>query len=180
MEINFIFSFRVALPRKPETSTVQSLPSISQYDETAKGISPSGFLSVENVALIGCIAEALDNTLSKRYQALKSQGVNFIPSTQTAVNFARREFDSFVEDKIRNLDSKEKARIRTEVKNAYPEIIESFRRGVEFSGNIGLDDVLEKCKKCFCTNILPKDEVSTCLSGLQIDKVNTLRACLEK
>ncbi|GFR18369.1 uncharacterized protein TNCT_13611, partial [Trichonephila clavata] len=129
-----LFSFRAALPRKPESSTMQSLPSVSQHNETAK-----------------------DNTLSKRYQALKSQGVNFIPSTQTAVNFARRKFDSFVEDKIRNLNSKEKARIRAEVKNAYPEIIESFRRGVEFSGNIGLDDVLEKCKRCFCTNILPNN-----------------------
>ncbi|AOV88152.1 hypothetical protein WH35_02200, partial [Wolbachia endosymbiont of Drosophila incompta] len=80
-------------------------------------------------------------------------------------------FDSFVEGKIRNLDSKEQARIRVELKGAYPEIIASLERGVEFSGNVGLDNVLEKCKKCFCTNILPKDKVSTCLSEIGVTKL---------
>ncbi|VVC42797.1 Ankyrin repeat-containing domain [Cinara cedri] len=127
---------------------------ISQHNKITRNSSSSSFLSAENISVVVCVAEALGNTSSKRYQGLKSQGVNFVPSIQTAVNFARKEFDSFVEDKIKNLDSKEKARIRTEIKNAYPEIIESFRRGVEFSGNIGLDDALKKCKKCFCTNIL--------------------------
>ncbi|WP_395463691.1 hypothetical protein [Wolbachia endosymbiont of Cantharis cryptica] len=86
-----------------------------------------------------------------------------------------RRFDSFVEGKIRNLGSKEQTRIRIEIKDAYPEITASLERGVEFSGNVGLDNVLEKCKKCFCINVLPKDKVSTCFSDVGVTKLgNTL------
>lgn len=99
-----------------------------------------------------------------------SKGVEVVPSRRVAVEFALKKFNSFVEDKIRNLDSKEQARIRVELKDAYPEITASLERGVEFSGNVGLDNVLEKCKKCFCTNVLPK-EVSTCLSDIGVTKL---------
>ncbi|QJT94912.1 ankyrin repeat domain-containing protein [Wolbachia endosymbiont of Diaphorina citri] len=128
------------------------------------------FLNNENIALANCVADALDNTPSRRYQDLMSKGVEVVPSRRVAVEFALKKFNSFVEDKIRNLDSKEQARIRVELKDAYPEITASLERGVEFSGNVGLDNVLEKCKKCFCTNVLPK-EVSTCLSDIGVTKL---------
>lgn len=128
------------------------------------------FLNNENIALASCVADALDNTPSRRYQDLMSKGVEVVPSRRVAVEFALKKFNSFVEDKIRNLDSKEQARIRVELKDAYPEITASLERGVEFSGNVGLDNVLEKCKKCFCTNVLPK-EVSTCLSDIGATKL---------
>ncbi|WP_341812896.1 ankyrin repeat domain-containing protein [Wolbachia endosymbiont (group A) of Cephus spinipes] len=132
----------------------------------------NNFLNNENIALANCVADALDNTPSRRYQNLISKGIEVIPSRKVAVEFALRKFDSFVEGKIRNLDSKEQARIRVELKGAYPEIIASLERGVEFSGNVGLDDVLEKCKKCFCTNVpTKKDKVSTCLSEIGITKL---------
>ncbi|WP_419198621.1 ankyrin repeat domain-containing protein [Wolbachia endosymbiont of Rhagoletis cingulata] len=131
----------------------------------------NNFLNNENIALANCVADALDNTPSRRYQNLISKGIEVIPSRTVAVEFALRKFDSFVEGKIRNLDSKEQARIRVELKGAYPEIIASLERGVEFSGNVGLDNVLEKCKKCFCTNVLPKDKVSTCLSEIGVTKL---------
>ena len=142
-------------------------------NNTPQGISAvslNNFLNSENIALASCIADALDDTPSRRYQDLISKGVEVVPSNRFAVEFALKKFNSFVEDKIRNLKSKEQARIRVELKDAYPEIIASLERGVEFSGNIGLDDVLEKCKECFCTNILPKDKVTTCLSDVGIAK----------
>ncbi|MFP3024824.1 MAG: hypothetical protein ACEY3L_00680, partial [Wolbachia sp.] len=133
------------------------------------------FLNNENIALASCVADALDNTPSRRYQGLMSKGVEVVPSSRVAVEFALKKFNSFVEDKIRNLESKEQARIHVELKDAYPEIIASLERGVEFSGNVGLDNVLEKCKKCFCINVLPKDKVSTCLSDVGVTKLgNTL------
>ncbi|MGL9761743.1 MAG: ankyrin repeat domain-containing protein [Wolbachia sp.] len=133
------------------------------------------FLNNENIALASCVADALDDTPSRRYQNLISKGVEVVPSRKVAVEFALRKFDLFVEGKIRNLGSKEQARIRVELKDTYPEITASLERGVEFSGNVGLDNVLEKCKKCFCTNVLPKDKVSTCLSDIGVIKlVNNL------
>ncbi|MFP3032786.1 MAG: ankyrin repeat domain-containing protein, partial [Wolbachia sp.] len=129
------------------------------------------FLNNENIALASCVADALGDTPSRRYQNLISKGVEVIPSREVAVEFALRKFDSFVEGKIRNLGSKEQARIRIEIKDAYPEITASLERGVEFSGNVGLDNVLEKCKKCFCINVLPKDKVSTCLSDVGVTKL---------
>ncbi|MCJ7454469.1 MAG: ankyrin repeat domain-containing protein [Wolbachia endosymbiont of Homalodisca vitripennis] len=129
------------------------------------------FLNNENIALASCVADALDNIPSRRYQGLMSKGVEVVPSRRVAVDFALKKFNSFVEDKIRNLESKEQARIRVELKGAYPEIIAGLERGVEFSGNVGLDNVLEKCKKCFCTNVLPKDKVSTCLSEIGVTKL---------
>ncbi|QMV46540.1 hypothetical protein HC358_03795 [Wolbachia pipientis] len=135
----------------------------------------NNFLNNENIALASCVADALDDTPGRRYQNLISKGVEVIPSREVAVEFALRKFDSFVEGKIRNLGSKEQARIRVEIKDAYPEITASLERGVEFSGNVGLNNVLEKCKKCFCTNVLPKDKVSTCLSDVGVTKLgNTL------
>ena len=121
-------------------------------DDTANSVSTgwSNFLNSENVALVSCIADALDNTSSRHYQDLiSSKGVKVLPSVESAVRFGWEKFNLFVESKIENLDSKEQARIRVELEKAYPEIAESFKRGVEFSGNVGLDDVLEKCKKCF-------------------------------
>ncbi len=112
------------------------------------------FLNNENTALISCIADALDNTPSKRYQNLRSKGVEVVPNIQTAVNFALNKFKKFVEEKIGGLNTGEQSRIYTELRNVYPEIIASLEREAEYSGNIGLDDVLEKCKKCFCENIL--------------------------
>nr|WP_253309125.1 ankyrin repeat domain-containing protein [Rickettsia endosymbiont of Ceutorhynchus assimilis] len=145
-----------------------------ENNNAPKSISAVGwnnFLNSENVALASCVADALDNTPSRRYQNLISKGVEVVPSSRVAVEFALKKFSSFVEGKIRNLDSKEQARIRVELKDAYPEITASLERGVEFSGNIGLDDVLEKCKKCFCTNVLPKDKISTCLSDVGVTKL---------
>jgi hypothetical protein len=133
-------------------------------------VSLNNFLNSENIALASCIADALNDTPSRRYQDLISKGVEVVPSSRVAVEFAHKKFNSFVEDKIRNLESKEQARIRVELKDAYPEIIARLERGVEFSGNIGLDDVLEKCKECFCKNILPKDKVTSCLSDVGIVK----------
>nr|CAH7713500.1 unnamed protein product [Callosobruchus chinensis] len=129
------------------------------------------FLNNENIALASCVADALDNTPSRRYQGLMSKGVEVVPSSRVAVEFALKKFNSFVEDKIRNLESKEQARIHVELKDAYPEIIASLERGVEFSGNVGLDNVLEKSKKRFCANVLQKDKVSTCLSGVGVTKL---------
>ncbi|WP_447933209.1 ankyrin repeat domain-containing protein [Wolbachia endosymbiont of Dactylopius coccus] len=131
----------------------------------------NNFLNNENIALASCVVDTLDDTSSKRYQNLISKGVEVVPNNKIAVEFALRKFDSFVEGKIRNLGSKEQARIRVELKDAYPEITASLERGVEFSGNVGLDNVLEKCKKCFCTNVLPKDKVLTCLSDVGVTKL---------
>ena len=140
-------------------------------NNTPQGISAvslNNFLNSENIALASCIADALDDTPSRRYQDLINKGVEVVPSSRVAVEFALKNSNSFVEDKIRNVESKEKARIHVELKDAYPEIIASLERGVEFSGNIGLDNVLEKCKECFCMNVLPKDKVSTCLPDVGI------------
>ncbi len=104
-----------------------------ENNNAPKSISAVGwnnFLNSENVALASCVADALDNTSSRRYQNLISKGVEVVPSSKVAVEFALRKFDSFVEGKIRNLDSKEQARIHVELKDAYPEIIASLERGV--------------------------------------------------
>ncbi len=128
-------------------SSSSTVPNISQHKqyEATEGSSPSSFLSDENIAFVACLAKALDNTsnISTFYQTSRGEGVEFFPSTQSAVKYACDRFDSFVEKKIRNLDPREQKRIRAKLKDAYPEIIESFRRGVEFRGNVGLDDVLE-------------------------------------
>lgn len=119
----------------------------------------SNFLSNENTALAHCIADIMDNHPIKRYQDLKSKGVEVAPNSNTAVNWALERFNEFVERKINGLSVKEKQVIRTKLKDVYPEITASLYRGFEYSGNVGLGDVLEKCKECFCENILsPKSE----------------------
>lgn len=134
--------------------SVQGLPDVSQHNEATKISSTGSFLSSENIALVACVANALDDTSSKRYHDLKSKRVKVIPSTDGAVKFALKKFKLFIEDKIKNLNSEEKGKMHAELKGAYLEIVASLRRGVEFNGNVGLDDVLEKCNKCFCENIL--------------------------
>ncbi|MFT4327777.1 MAG: hypothetical protein AB3P07_04135 [Wolbachia pipientis] len=178
----------ISWAKKLAASTFSIIPALpSQYNIADKNnvksdnknipqtVGWNKFLNNENIALASCVADALDNTPRRRYQGLMSKGVEVVPSRRVAVDFALKKFNSFVEDKIRNLESKEQARIHVELKDAYPEIIASLERGVEFSGNVGLDNVLEKCKKCFCTNVLPKDKVSTCLSDVGVTKLrNTL------
>ncbi|WCR57690.1 MAG: Phosphocholine transferase AnkX [Wolbachia endosymbiont of Ctenocephalides felis wCfeJ] len=168
--LGILFSSKVALPG--ESYTAQSLPNTSQHGEAIKSSRPISFLShilsPANITAAGCIADALDKTASKRYQNLISKEVEVVPSVDVAVRFALKKFDSFIEDKIKNLSLKERARVRAELKNAYPEIVESFKRGVEFSGNVGLDNVLKECKKCFCKNVLGEDKVSTCFSNVEV------------
>lgn len=136
--------------------------------KTISAIGLNNVLNSENIAFAGCVANALDNTPSRRYQNLVNKGIKVLPSKKVAVEFALKEFDSFVEGKIRNLDLKEQTRIRAELKDAYPKITASLERGVEFSGNVGLGNILEKVKKCFCSNVLPKNKVSTCLSDVGV------------
>ncbi|QMV46176.1 hypothetical protein HC358_03815 [Wolbachia pipientis] len=174
----------ISWAKKLAASTFSIIPALpSQYNIADKNnvksdnknipqtVGWNKFLNNENIALASCVADALDNTPSRRYQGLMSKGVEVVPSRRVAVDFALKKFNSFVEDKIRNLESKEQARVRVELKDAYPEIIASLERGVEFSGNVGLDNVLEKSKKRFCTNFLQKDKVSTCLSGIGVTKL---------
>uniref|UniRef100_UPI003342A428 ankyrin repeat domain-containing protein n=1 Tax=Wolbachia endosymbiont (group B) of Pilophorus perplexus TaxID=3066160 RepID=UPI003342A428 len=170
------FSIIPALPSQYNIADKNNVKSDNKnIPQSTSSVGWNKFLNNENIALASCVADALDNTPSRRYQGLMSKGVEVVPSSRVAVEFALKKFNSFVEDKIRNLESKEQARIHVELKDAYPEIIASLERGVEFSGNVGLDNVLEKCKKCFCTNVLPKDKVSTCLSEIGVTKLgNTL------
>ncbi|WCR59753.1 MAG: Phosphocholine transferase AnkX [Wolbachia endosymbiont of Ctenocephalides felis wCfeF] len=169
------FSIIPALPAQYNIADKNNVKSDNKnIPQSTASVDWNNFLNNENIALASCVADALDDTSSKRYQNLISKGVEVVPNSKIAVEFALRKFDSFVEGKIRNLGSKEQARIHVELKDAYPEIIASLERGVEFSGNVGLDNVLEKCKKRFCTNVLPK-EVSTCLSDIGVTKLgNTL------
>lgn len=171
--INSIFSRMGASTAAALSNLFYNAPALPSVQQSIvhSASSPNSFLSSENIAFASCVAEFLDNTPSKRFQDLTSKGIKVVPDINIAVRFTLKKFDSFVEKKIRDLDSKEQDRIRTEVKSAHSEIVESFRRGVEFSGNIGLDDVLEKCKECFCTNVLPKDKVSTCLSDIGVTKL---------
>jgi hypothetical protein len=81
-------------------------------------VSLNNFLNSKNIAFASCIADALDDTPSRCYQDLISKGVEVVPSNRVAVEFALKKFNSFVEDKIRNLESKEQARIRVELKDA--------------------------------------------------------------
>ncbi|WP_425385309.1 ankyrin repeat domain-containing protein [Wolbachia endosymbiont (group B) of Schoenobius gigantella] len=167
-----IFSIIPALPSQYNIADKNNVKSDNKkIPQSTSSVGWNKFLNNENIALASCVADALDNTPSRRYQGLMSKGVEVVPSSRVAVEFALKKFNSFVEDKIRNLESKEQARIHVELKDAYPEIIASLERGVEFSGNVGLDNVLEKCKKCFCTNVLPKDKVSTCLSDVGVTKL---------
>lgn len=166
------FSIIPALPSQYNIADKNNVKSDNKnIPQSTSSVGWNKFLNNENIALASCVADALDNTPSRRYQGLMSKGVEVVPSSRVAVEFALKKFNSFVEDKIINLESKEQARIRVELKDAYPEITASLERGVEFSGNVGLDNVLEKCKKCFCTNVLPKDKVSTCLSGVGVTKL---------
>ncbi len=166
------FSIIPALPSQYNIADKNNVKSDNKkIPQSTSSVGWNKFLNNENIALASCVADALDNTPSRRYQGLMSKGVEVVPSSRVAVEFALKKFNSFVEDKIRNLESKEQARIHVELKDAYPEIIASLERGVEFSGNVGLDNVLEKCKKCFCTNVLPKDKVSTCLSEIGVTKL---------
>ncbi|WP_353283576.1 ankyrin repeat domain-containing protein [Wolbachia endosymbiont (group A) of Pogonocherus hispidulus] len=170
------FSIIPALPSQYNIADKNNVKSDNKnIPQSTSSVGWNKFLNNENIALASCVADALDNTPSRRYQGLMSKGVEVVPSSRVAVELALKKFNSFVEDKIRNLESKEQARIHVELKDAYPEIIASLERGVEFSGNVGLDNVLEKCKKCFCINVLPKDKVSTCLSDVGVTKLgNTL------
>ncbi|WP_353287768.1 ankyrin repeat domain-containing protein [Wolbachia endosymbiont (group B) of Gerris lacustris] len=166
------FSIIPALPSQYNVADKNNVKSDNKnIPQSTASVGWNKFLNNENIALASCVADALDNTPSRRYQGLMSKGVEVVPSSRVAVEFALKKFNSFVEDKIRNLESKEQARIRVELKDAYPEIIASLERGVEFSGNVGLDKVLEKSKKRFCTNVLQKDKVSTCLSGVRVTKL---------
>ncbi len=166
--IDNVFSWMGASTTAALSSLFRNVPVLPSAQQSIihSASSPSSFLSSENIAFASCVAEALDNTRSRHYQNLTSKGVEVIPDINIAVRFALKKFDSFVESKIRSLDSKEKDRIHTELEEAYPKIITSLERGIKFSGNVGLDDVLEECKKCFCTNILPK--VTTHLSDVGI------------
>ncbi|WCR59677.1 MAG: Phosphocholine transferase AnkX [Wolbachia endosymbiont of Ctenocephalides felis wCfeF] len=166
------FSIIPALPSQYNIADKNNVKSDNKnIPQSTSSVGWNKFLNNQNIALASCVADALDNTPSRRYQGLMSKGVEVVPSSRVAVELALKKFNSFVEDKIRNLESKEQARIHVELKDAYPEIIASLERGVEFSGNVGLDNVLEKCKKCFCTNVLPKDKVSTCLSEIGVTKL---------
>ncbi|MFT4328079.1 MAG: hypothetical protein AB3P07_05825 [Wolbachia pipientis] len=166
------FSIIPALPSQYNIADKNNVKSDNKnIPQSTSSVGWNKFLNNENIALASCVADALDNTPSRRYQGLMSKGVEVVPSSRVAVEFALKKFNSFVEDKIINLESKEQARIHVELKDAYPEIIASLERGVEFSGNVGLDNVLEKCKKSFCTNVLPKDKVSTCLSDVGVTKL---------
>ncbi|MCA7010903.1 hypothetical protein [Wolbachia endosymbiont of Tribolium confusum] len=64
-------------------------------------------MSNENIAFASCVAEAIDNTPSKRFQDLTSKGIKVVSDINIAVRFTLKKFDSFVEKKIRDLDSKE-------------------------------------------------------------------------
>ncbi|WP_264705646.1 ankyrin repeat domain-containing protein [Wolbachia endosymbiont (group A) of Gymnosoma rotundatum] len=166
------FSIIPALPSQYNIADKNNVKSDNKnIPQSTSSVGWNKFLNNENIALASCVADALDNTPSRRYQGLMSKGVEVVPSSRVAVEFALKKFNSFVEDKIRNLESKEQARIHVELKDAYPEIIASLERGVEFSGNVGLDNVLEKSKKRFCANVLQKDKVSTCLSGVGVTKL---------
>ncbi|WP_281508712.1 ankyrin repeat domain-containing protein [Wolbachia endosymbiont (group B) of Pandemis cinnamomeana] len=166
------FSIIPALPSQYNIADKNNVKSDNKkIPQSTSSVGWNKFLNNENIALASCVADALDNTPSRRYQGLMSKGVEVVPSSRVAVEFALKKFNSFVEDKIRNLESKEQARIRVELKDAYPEIIASLERGVEFSGNVGLDNVLEKSKKRFCTNVLQKDKVSTYLSEIGVTKL---------
>ncbi|WCR58329.1 MAG: Phosphocholine transferase AnkX [Wolbachia endosymbiont of Ctenocephalides felis wCfeJ] len=169
--IGELFGFQAVVPEKLGNSREQSLPGISQHNKTVKTSNAGSFLNSENVALVVCmrdVLDALDDAPSKRYQKLTSQGIEVIPNTSVAVQFALKKFNSFVKDEISNLGSKEKAIVRAELKRAYPKIKDSLRRGVEFSGNVGLDNVLKECKKCFCKNVFGEDKVSTCFSNVEV------------
>ncbi|WP_264687016.1 ankyrin repeat domain-containing protein [Wolbachia endosymbiont (group B) of Rhopobota naevana] len=166
------FSIIPALPSQYNIADKNNVKSDNKkIPQSTSSVGWNKFLNNENIALASCVADALDNTPSRRYQGLMSKGVEVVPSSRVAVEFALKKFNSFVEDKIRNLESKEQARIRVELKDAYPEIIASLERGVEFSSNVGLDNVLEKSKKRFCTNVLQKDKVSTYLSEIGVTKL---------
>ncbi|GHM58644.1 MAG: hypothetical protein sL5_07220 [Candidatus Mesenet longicola] len=143
--------------REKDTYQHERMGSDRQQDLT---VGFSDFLSNENISLLRCVTDAMDKHPIKCYKELKNKEVEVVPSTndvdlQPAVYNYLRKFFIFIDEKIKDLDSKEQCEIRNKIKKEKPEIITSLIRGEKYRGNVGLDDVLEKYKQCF-SELLPK------------------------
>ncbi|WP_339048846.1 hypothetical protein [Candidatus Mesenet endosymbiont of Phosphuga atrata] len=142
MEGNIQFGYDTGYSIKDKTCQHEGIGSNRQQGLT---VGFSDFLSHENTLLLHCTADAMDKHPIKRYQELKNKGVEVVPSTD----------DVAIEPGVSHAFKEFKREIKNEIKKAKPEIIASLIRGKKYRGNVGLDDVLHKCKERF-SELLPK------------------------